>query len=215
MTNEDAIEETRELSLEGVLEYDGQKMGYAVGKWTLEDIGKAHSRQGRNVMILRPFNVVGLGQSSTYGMVVPNFINNSLEDKPITVYNDGEQTRSFSCVETVVSTLYKLIQVPAAWKNGYNIINIGSNHCVTVNHLAEAVLDITGSNSQIVHKPYTSAFPDKVDVKHRVPNLTRITNLVGEIEWPRIEEVITNMVKHSKLQSSTKLELVQDCLISQ
>ena len=85
---------------------------------------------------------------------------------------------------------------------------------MTVNHLAEVVLKESGSDSEIIHKPYTSAFPNKVDVKHRVPNLSRITGMLGEIQWPRIEEVVSNMVKKSKANLEEPAHNLQQTLVS-
>lgn len=198
LTSEESMGEDISLPLEEALAYDSQKFGYAAGKWELENIGKKHMKEGRKVMILRPFNVVGTGQSSNYGMVVPNFIKNSLAGKPLTIYNDGEQTRSFTCAETFTEILYRLIQHPEAWELGNNIINIGSKNCISINHLAEVILTACNSNSKIVYKPYEAVFPNKVDVKHRIPNLTRFTKLVGKVEWPEIQDIVTNMVKKNE-----------------
>ena len=102
------VAEHQSVTLDDALSYDGDVYGYAVGKWELENLGKLAMKKGRQVMIIRPFNVVGTGQSSAYGMVVPNFIKKALHGNPVTIYDDGNQSRSFTCVETFTYCLYKL-----------------------------------------------------------------------------------------------------------
>jgi len=195
LTEERGAKETSILEKEKSLAYDGHKHGYATGKWELERIGKLHSSQGRKVMIVRPYNVVGERQSPSYGMVVPGFIQKSKLGLPLTIYDDGEQTRSFTCAATFTNCLYKLINMPETWEVGNNIINIGSDNCVSINYLAKIILEATQSQSKIEHVPYETVFPNKKDVRHRVPDLERLTSLIGKVEWPHITEVISNLVK--------------------
>ena len=127
------VAEDQSVTLDDALSYDGGVYGYAVGKWEMELIGKREMKKGRKVMIIRPFNVVGSGQSSTYGMVVPNFIKKALSGSPITIFDDGVQSRSFTCANTFVYYLYKLMKNSKAWEYPNNIINLGANHSTTIN----------------------------------------------------------------------------------
>lgn len=191
------VAEHQSVTLDDALSYDGDVYGYAVGKWELENLGKLAMKKGRQVMIIRPFNVVGTGQSSAYGMVVPNFIKKALHGDPVTIYDDGNQSRSFTCVETFTYCLYKLMSNQKAWEYPQNIINIGANQSTTINDLAKIVIEEADSYSRIEYKAYSKVFPKKKDVRHRRPDLGLLHELVGEeIEWPDINSIVSRMVAY-------------------
>ncbi len=191
------VAEHQSVTLDDALSYDGDVYGYAVGKWELENLGKLAMKKGRQVMIIRPFNVVGTGQSSAYGMVVPNFIKKALHGNPVTIYDDGNQSRSFTCVETFTYCLYKLMSNQKAWEYPQNIINIGANQSTTINDLAKIVIEEADSYSRIEYKAYSKVFPKKKDVRHRRPDLGLLHELVGEeIEWPDINSIVSRMVAY-------------------
>ncbi len=191
------VAEHQSVTLEDALSYDGGVYGYAVGKWELENLGKLAMEKGRQVMIIRPFNVVGTGQSSAYGMVVPNFIKKALNDSPVTVYDDGDQSRSFTCVETFTSCLYRLMSTQRAWEYPKNIINIGADQCTTINELAKIVIEEVDSYSNIEYLAYNKVFPKKKDVRHRRPDLGLLHELIGEeVEWPTIQNIVSRMVEY-------------------
>ncbi len=196
------VAEHHSVTLDDALSYDGDVFGYAVGKWELENLGKLAMEKGRQVMIIRPFNVVGTGQSSAYGMVVPKFIKKALVGDPIVVYDDGDQSRSFTCAETFTYCLYKLMSNQRAWEYPQNIINIGADQSTTINELAKIVKEESNSYSKIEYLAYNKVFPKKKDVRHRRPDLGLLHELVGEeIEWPTIQNIVSRMVAyHSQNQ---------------
>ena len=103
------------------------------------------------MVILRLFNTVGPRQSARYGMVLPRFVEQALQNAPITVHEDGEQTRCFTHVEDVTRAMVDISGVPAA--QGH-IFNVGSNQEITINGLAALVKETLESDSPIVHIPY-------------------------------------------------------------
>src|SRR5690606_9414420 len=103
-----------------LLSFDGGTPGYACGKWEMEQIAQKESANGRKVMIVRPFNIIGPFQLSDYGMVVPTFIRKAIRGEPLTVYGDGSQVRSFSCVSTFINCLFQLMDTPQLWKQYQN-----------------------------------------------------------------------------------------------
>ena len=188
------VSESNVISLERARTYDGPVRSYSAGKWELEQLGHKAMDEGRKVMIIRPFNVIGDRQSAAYGMVVPNFIKNCKTGNPITIYDDGEQSRSFSCVKKFTTTLSTLIQSEDVWSKPNNIINIGSNHILTINKLARIIKSKMDSSSPIEYLPYDTVFPNKKDVRHRFPDTRLLTKLMGDVDWPTIEEIIDELL---------------------
>lgn len=193
--------ESKSISAKEALEYDGNKLGYASGKWAMEQAGIRAMEAGKPVMIIRPFNIVGHGQVTTYGMVVPNFVDSAMKGLPLTIYDSGHQTRSFSCVEVFCAVMEKLITQPAAWQRPNNIINIGSDQMTSINELAHLTIESLESKSTINYVPYDSVFPCKKDVLHRRPDLSRLETLVGAVEWPSIRSIVEALEKHKAVLS--------------
>jgi UDP-glucose 4-epimerase len=154
------------------------RWAYATSKAVDEFLGLAYQRQfGLPVVIMRFFNTVGPRQSGQYGMVVPRFVRQALRKEPITVYGDGEQSRCFADVADVVHAIAELAENPEAVGR---VFNIGSTEEVTVRQLAEKVIDLTGSQSEIVYVPYDQAYaPGFEDMRRRVPSIERIVELIG------------------------------------
>lgn len=195
LTSRVAVAESDTPGETGVMAYDGGYRGYATGKWDLEAIGQEAAQEaGRSILIVRPFNAVGEGQTGTYGMVVPSFISMARSGEPLTVYDDGGQSRTFSHVGTFVEALIRLVNQPEAWVYPNNVFNIGTSESTTIGELAQIVLDETGSDSDVHYIPYGEIFPGKVDVRARVPDTTRLESLIGSVEWPTIREVVRRLV---------------------
>lgn len=170
------------------LRYDGGSAGYATGKWELEQLGLLAARQ-RPVLVVRPFNVVGAGQVSRYGMVVPSFVQSALAGGTLTVHGDGRQTRCFSDVGEFVRLVVRLVETPQAWEAGGTVVNVGTTSRTSVLKLAELVVRTAGRGN-IRFRPYEEAFPGRTDVRHRVPDVSLLGELAGPARWPSIEEVV-------------------------
>ena len=146
--------------------------------------------------IVRLFNTVGPRQSGAYGMVVPRFVKQALENKDITVYGSGKQSRCFLHVKDVVDTLPKVIENPKAYGQ---VFNIGSQEEITIEGLAEKVIGITGSRSKIVRIPYEKAYEEGFeDMEKRVPDTTKIRNLTGYKPTADLKSIIEDVVRYTK-----------------
>ncbi|MBK8249500.1 MAG: SDR family oxidoreductase [Gemmatimonadetes bacterium] len=134
-----------------------------------------HRSHGVDTRIIRIFNTYGPRMRPNDGRVVSNFIVQALKGEPLTMYGDGQQTRSFCFVEDEVDGIYRLFMHGDAQPT-----NIGNPNEFTVRQLAEIVLEITGSKSQIASRP----LPED-DPKVRQPDISRARRMLG---WePKID----------------------------
>jgi UDP-glucose 4-epimerase len=148
------------------------------------------------VIVVRLFNTVGPRQSGRYGMVIPNFVQQALEGRPITVFGDGSQTRSFAYVGDVVRALVGLIGEPRAVGE---VINIGNNHEISIMELAESVKRLSGSVSEIVKIPYDEAYEAGFeDMPRRVPDLRKIKELLAWSPDVQLEELLGKILAHAE-----------------
>jgi dTDP-glucose 4,6-dehydratase len=137
-----------------------------------------HRYHGVDTRIVRIFNTYGPRMRPHDGRVVSNFIVQALRGDPLTVYGEGNQTRSFCFVEDEVAGLVKLLLAPDS-DDIHLPINIGNPQELTVLQIAEEILRLTGSSSKIIHEP----LPDD-DPKVRRPDITRAAHL---LDWrPKI-----------------------------
>ena len=154
------------------------RWSYAAAKLIDEFMAFSYHRTKKlDVVVFRCFNTIGPRQTGLYGMVVPRFIQQALRDEPITVYGDGQQTRTFTYVQDVIEALYKLIQCDKA---SGDVVNIGGTEEVTILELAERIKALCNSNSEIVLIPYEKAYGrDFEDMMRRVPSLEKLESLIG------------------------------------
>lgn len=172
------------------------KMGrwsYACSKAMDEFLALAYARErGLPVIVARFFNTVGPRQTGRYGMVVPNFVRQAVSGENITVYGDGNQARCFGYVGDVVGAVMKLVDTPAAYGS---VFNIGNETELTINELAERVIRLAGSSSKIQKIPYSEAYGDGFeDMRRRVPDLTKIRNLIGYRPRVSVDEIIEKVI---------------------
>ncbi|HLM92905.1 MAG TPA: UDP-glucuronic acid decarboxylase family protein [Gaiellaceae bacterium] len=128
-----------------------------------------HRQQGVDTCIARIFNTYGPRMRPHDGRAIPTFIRQALENKPLTVFGDGSQTRSFCYVDDLIRGLYGL-----ATSGEHLPVNIGNPHEMTLLELAEAVIRVTGSKSEIVFE----ALPVD-DPQVRQPDITRAQQVLG------------------------------------
>ncbi len=157
---------------------DKSRWSYACSKAVDEFLAFAYWKERRvPTIIARLFNTVGPRQTGRYGMVVPTMVRQALEERPLTVFGDGSQSRCFAHVRDVVEALIALAEHPAAVGEVYNL---GSDHEITILDLARRILELTGSRSSINFVPYEQAYEEGFeDMARRVPDLTKIRDLVG------------------------------------
>lgn len=147
-------------------------------------------------VIVRLFNTVGPRQTGAYGMVVPRFIEQSLNNKTITVYGTGKQTRCFVHVKDVVVALVKLMEEPKAVGE---VFNIGSQEEISIEQLAKEIIRITKSRSKIEYIPYEKAYEEGFeDMQRRVPDTKKINNLIGFKPTYTLPQIIEDIVEYLK-----------------
>jgi len=180
------------------------RWSYAASKLLDEFLGlAAHREHGLPVTIMRFFNTVGPGQSGRYGMVVPRFVRQALRHEAITVYGDGEQSRCFCHVDDTVRALIALLDRPESTAG--EIYNIGSSEEVTINQLAQAVIERTDSAATIKYIPYSDAYaPGFEDMRRRVPDTTKLRTAVGWSPTHTLDQILDDVIAFERTRLSTK-----------
>jgi dTDP-glucose 4,6-dehydratase len=128
-----------------------------------------HNEHGLDTRIIRIFNCYGPRLRPEDGRVVSNFIKQALNNEPLTVYGEGQQTRSFQYVSDLVEGIVRLMGV-----QHHDPVNLGNPEEYTVLQLAHVVKELTGSSSEIVYKPLPTDDPQR-----RLPNITKAKTLLG------------------------------------
>jgi UDP-glucose 4-epimerase len=136
-----------------------------------------HQERGLDCVIVRLFNTVGPRQSGSYGMVIPTFVDRALAGQPIEVHGDGTQTRCFCHVHETIHALKALMD--ARHLSG-EIFNVGATERICIRDLAERIVSLTGSTSEIVTVPYENVYGQGIeDMLHRIPSLEKIRRAIG------------------------------------
>ena len=148
--------------------------------------------KGLETVIVRLFNTVGPRQTGSYGMVVPRFIGQALRNQPITVFGDGTQTRCFCHVSDVVGGLISLSEHPDAFGK---VFNLGGSEEISMADLAERVINLVESESQLEFIPYDDAYEEGFeDMPRRVPNTNRANRLVGFEPSVGLDDIILSVI---------------------
>lgn len=136
----------------------GLRSCYDEGKRVAETLMMDYHRQNKvDIKIVRIFNTYGPRMAIDDGRVVSNFIVQALKKRPLTVYGDGSQTRSFCYVSDLVEGLVKMMKT----EDFNGPVNLGNPQEFTIIELAKKILKLTGSSSKIVHKPLPSDDPER------------------------------------------------------
>ena len=152
------------------------------------------------VSIARFFNTVGPGQSGSYGMVLPRFVKAALSNDPLIVYGDGTQSRTFCSVSDVVDALVLLMD---SKKSIGQAFNIGSTNEITITEIAQKVIKLTRSSSEIVYKKHSEIFGDHFEEpQRRVPDISKIKKVVGWQPKKSLDAVIIGIVEYFKTNSA-------------
>lgn len=167
---------------------------YPVSKFVNEIMALAYTaKTGVHSTIARIFNTIGVNQCSTYGMVVPSFIEQARSGRPITIFGDGEQTRSFSDVRDTVAALSLLLDIP---NSKGEIVNVGNDQECSINALAALIKELTNSSSEIHYLSYQEAYgiDNFHDVRRRMPNLEKFRALTGFTPAYTLKETIKEII---------------------
>jgi UDP-glucose 4-epimerase len=154
------------------------RWAYACAKALDEFIAMAYWKTtSLPVIVVRLFNTVGPRQTGQYGMVIPNFVQQAIQDGPLRVHGDGKQTRCFCHVADIVSGLEQLMHCKAAYGQ---VVNLGSTEEISMHALAQRIVERVGSKSIIELVPYQQVFGDGFeDMLRRVPKITKVNQLIG------------------------------------
>jgi UDP-glucuronate decarboxylase len=166
----------------------GIRSCYDEGKRVAETLFMDYHRQNKvDIRIVRIFNTYGPRMHPNDGRVVSNFIVQALQGKDITVYGDGQQTRSFCFVSDLVEAIMRTME-----QEGYNLpINIGNPGEFTILELAEKVIKLTGSKSKIIHEPLPSDDP-----KQRKPDKKKKKKILNWEPSVNLEEGLKETIAY-------------------
>lgn len=170
------------------------RWGYATAKAADEFLALAHHEENElPVVVGRFFNIVGPRQSGEYGMVIPRFVEQALAGEQLTVYGDGTQTRSFTHVEDAVSAVQSLLSTDEAHGE---IFNIGTPQPITINELAEKVIEQTDSDSEIEHIPFEQVYgEDFEEPTKRIPDTTKLEATLSQFPNTDLDQIINDVVR--------------------
>ena len=177
------------------------RWSYAASKMLDEFLALSYWKEKRQpVIIARFFNTVGPRQTGRYGMVLPNFVSQALEGRPITVYGSGQQSRCFCDVSDTVEAVLRLV---ATDKAVGEVVNIGNDQEITIEGLARTVKERTESSSSIEYMPYDQAYEAGFeDMFRRVPSLKKLEQLTNFRPHTSLTEIVDRVVAYHKSQAA-------------
>lgn len=145
---------------------------YGIEKLTIDHYGRLyHDLYGLDTVVLRYFNAYGPRQTaSDYSGVISIFLQQARNDEPLTIHGDGEQTRDFVFVDDIVQANLLAAETDAVG----NAYNIGTGHSVTIHELAETIIEITDSSSEIVYSDGRDG-----DIRHSEPTIEKAEDKLG------------------------------------
>jgi UDP-glucuronate decarboxylase len=169
----------------------GPRACYDEGKRCAETLFFDYHRQhALRIRVARIFNTFGPRMLPNDGRVVSNFIVQALKGEPITIYGEGQQTRSFCFVDDLVGGLIKLME-----SDSTGPINLGNPVESTIRELAEKILSMTGSKSKLVHKPLPQDDPTR-----RRPDITQARKVLAWEPKVPLEEGLKKTIDYFRSQ---------------
>ena len=169
------------------------RWNYAYTKLAEEFLAISYFREKKlKVSIVRLFNTIGEDLSNKSGKVISNFFSQALINRPLTVYGDGKQTRTFTYVKDVI---HSLIKISTSKKSYGEIINVGANEKIRVISLAKKIIKITKSNSKIkfirLNKIYGSGAED---CDQGLPCLKKLQNLINYKPKTNLDNILKKII---------------------
>ena len=170
------------------------RWSYACSKLMDEFLALAfYNERQLPVTVVRLFNTVGPRQTGRYGMVLPRFIEAAKANEPIRVFGDGQQSRCFCHVQDTIESLIRLANCPNA---SGNIFNIGSTEEVSILELANRIIKITGSKSEIKLVPYDLAYDSGFeDMQRRKPMINKLEKFTDFCPKTSLDDIIRSVAK--------------------
>jgi dTDP-glucose 4,6-dehydratase len=177
----------------------GPRGVYDEAKRYAEALTMAYNRQqGVDTAIVRIFNTYGPRMRPHDGRAIPTFLRQALQDRPLTVFGDGSQTRSFCYVSDLIDGVIRLAESGA-----HSPVNIGNPAEFTLLELAQAVVDVTGSRSEIVYE----ALPTD-DPQVRRPDISLARELLGWDPQVELREGLGHTLERSSVEALTGSGLI-------
>jgi len=175
------------------------RWGYATAKAADEFLALGyHEKYDLPVVVGRYFNIVGPRQTGQYGMVIPTFVKQALNGDDLTVYGDGTQTRSFTHVHDAVSITHELLTTPDAHGE---IFNIGAPNPISINDLAERVIELTESTSDIAHIPFAEVYDeDFEEPDEREPDISKLRTVLGRSPTTDLDRILRDVIEEQSGQ---------------
>ncbi len=173
------------------------RWSYAIAKALDECLALAYNQENRvPVIVGRLFNTTGPRQTARYGMVLPSFVTQALQEQPITVYGTGEQSRCFAHVCDIVESIIRLVAKPEAVGQ---VFNIGNDEEISINDLAEVVKTATGSKSEIRKLEYGDAYSAGFeDMQRRKPNLNKLEQYIGYRPTTPLSKIVDDVIAEER-----------------
>jgi UDP-glucose 4-epimerase len=172
---------------------------YAVTKLADEFLAFSYARKyGLRLAVVRLFNTIGPNQVGHYGMVVPRFVQHAVHNEALTIYGDGEQTRSFCDVRDTVVALDRLAGCPGAWGE---VVNVGNEQEISIRDLAALTVQRAQSASSLHYLSYKEAYGEEFeDVTHRRPVLDKLRTLTNFVPKWTLSETLDDLIarEHAK-----------------
>ncbi|MEH6604192.1 MAG: UDP-glucuronic acid decarboxylase family protein [Pseudomonadales bacterium] len=167
----------------------GIRSCYDEGKRCAETLFFDYHRQHKlRIKVARIFNTYGPNMHPNDGRVVSNFIMQALQNQPITIYGDGSQSRSFCYVDDLIDAFVKLMATP---DDVTGPINTGNPHEFTIKQLAEKVIELTGSKSELIYEPLPSDDPIQ-----RQPNIDKAKKHLGWEPLVQLEQGLNSTINY-------------------
>ena len=180
------------------------RWSYACSKMVDEFLALAyHDQFGLPVVVCRFFNTVGPRQTGQYGMVVPRFVRWALEGKAIEIYGTGDQSRCFSNVADIVEAMIQLMECDGAVGE---VINVGTTESISIEELADKIIEMTGSSSVKKLISYEEAYGQPFDdMLLRQPDLSKIKRLIAYEPKFSLEQTLQQVIDYerARMQSSS------------
>ncbi len=185
----DPLQHPQEESYWGNVNPVGPRGVYDEAKRFAEAMTMAYNRyEDVNTHIVRIFNTYGPRMRPSDGRAIPTFIPQALRNEPITIFGDGSQTRSFCYVDDLIEGIYRLMM-----SDYHEPVNIGNPHEMTIKEMAEMIINLTGSQSELMQEP----LPEN-DPKIRQPNATLAHDLLGWEANVQIKDGLTRTIDYYK-----------------
>ncbi len=179
---------------------------YGISKYAVElDLKSSHEMFGLNYIVFRPHNVFGENQNigDKYRNVVGIFMNQLLQNKPLTVFGDGEQSRAFSYIHDVSIPIARSVEIQGAYNQ---IFNIGADNPVSVRVLAQMVMDAMKIEGEI------RSLPPRNEVMHAHSSHEKASKVFGNSSTVSLQEGLTRMalwVKEHGARKTAKFENIE------